>query len=90
MRIVNQAKPSNLLIGAVGLAAALGAAAGASAQDYTSWRSYAGGTHSSQYSALDQINRSNVDRLDVVWQLPVERNMLFIPIVVDGVKYVLR
>src|SRR5690606_29605427 len=50
------------------IAASLGASAlagiDAVAQDYTTWRSYAGGAHSSQYSALDQINKSNVHRLE--------------------------
>jgi len=78
------------LITAAAVAAALGALTTASAQDYTTWRSYAGGPHSSQYSALDQINKSNVHRLEVVWRLPVERNTLFNPIVVDGTMYVLR
>src|SRR5205814_5939384 len=29
------------------------------ARPYTTWTAYSGGAHSSQYSALDQINRSN-------------------------------
>jgi quinoprotein glucose dehydrogenase len=48
------------------------AAAGAHAQNgrqqerpYTTWRTYGGGGHSSQYSALDQINKSNVTQLTV-------------------------
>ncbi|MBN1239225.1 MAG: pyrroloquinoline quinone-dependent dehydrogenase [Gammaproteobacteria bacterium] len=60
------------------------------AQDYTTWRTYAGGAHSSQYSALDEIDRSNVDQLELVWSFPAgERSYLFNPIVVDGVMYVL-
>ncbi|HEX7079469.1 MAG TPA: PQQ-binding-like beta-propeller repeat protein [Gammaproteobacteria bacterium] len=76
---------------AAAVAATLGSAAStASAQDYTTWRTYGGGAHASQYSALDQINRSNVDELEVVWTFPVgDRNVLFNPIVVDGVMYVL-
>src|SRR5690606_15498233 len=51
---------------------------------------YGGGAHSSQYSALDQIDRSNVSRLEVVWTFPAgERGLLFNPVVVDGVMYVL-
>jgi len=75
---------------AAAVAAALVAFVSASAQDYTTWQSYAGGPHSSQYTALDQINKSNVARLEVVWRLPLEQNVLFNPIVVDGVMYVLR
>ncbi|HEX6995637.1 MAG TPA: PQQ-binding-like beta-propeller repeat protein [Gammaproteobacteria bacterium] len=90
MRTDHHAKPTKLLIAAAAAAAALGAGT-ASAQDYTTWRSYAGGPHSSQYTALDQINKSNVHRLEVVWRFPVgDRNVLFNPIVVDGVMYVLR
>ena len=37
-----------------------GRAGGHDAKPYTTWRSYAGGQHSSQYSALDQINKGNV------------------------------
>ncbi len=74
---------------AAGLAAALSAGA-AHAQPYTTWRAYAGGAHSAQYSALDQINKSNVAELEVVWKFPAgERSVLFNPIVVDGVMYVL-
>ena len=39
----------------------------AGAKPYTTWQSYAGGGHSSQYSALDQINRKNVAKLQVAW-----------------------
>ncbi len=46
--------------------------------------------HASQYSALDQINRSNVGELEVVWTFDAgESNRVFNPIVVDGVMYVL-
>lgn len=60
------------------------------AQDYSTWRTYSGGAHASQYSSLDQINKSNVDKLEVVWSFPAgQRNLVFNPIVVDGVMYVL-
>ena len=79
------------------LLAALGAAAAAQAQNgreperpYTTWRTYGGGGHSSQYSALDQIDKSNVAQLEVAWSFPVgERSFVFNPIVVDNVMYVL-
>ncbi|MFC3097454.1 outer membrane protein assembly factor BamB family protein [Alteraurantiacibacter palmitatis] len=35
--------------------------------DFVSWDGYLGGGDSSQYSALDQINRSNVSQLEVAW-----------------------
>lgn len=34
---------------------------------FRSWHSYQGGQGSNQYSALEQINRSNVDQLEVAW-----------------------
>jgi quinoprotein glucose dehydrogenase len=59
-------------------------------EPYTTWRTYGGGGHSSQYSALDQINKSNVTRLEVAWSFPVgERSFVFNPVVVDDVMYVL-
>jgi len=56
---------------------------------YTSWTAYGGGAHSSQYSALDRINRSNVSQLDVVWTFPVTGPgaVIFNPLVVNGVMY---
>jgi quinate dehydrogenase (quinone) len=59
-----------------------------SSKPYTTWTAYQGGSHSSQYSALDQINKSNVSRLDVAWTYPVNGNITFNPIVVDSVMYV--
>ncbi len=59
----------------------------AGAKPYTTWQSYAGGGHSSQYSALDQINRKNVATLQVAWSYPITGNSIFNPVVVDGVMY---
>jgi len=58
-----------------------------SAKPYTTWQSYAGGAHSSQYSALDQINTKNVAKLEVAWSLPITGNSIFNPVVIDGVMY---
>jgi glucose dehydrogenase len=57
---------------------------------HTSWNDYGGGADSSQYSALKQINRSNVANLQVAWKYPTGDGggYLFNPIVVDGVMYV--
>jgi quinoprotein glucose dehydrogenase len=56
---------------------------------YTTWTQYAGGAHSSQFTALDQINKNTVSKLEVAWTYPVgERQVTFNPIVVDGVMYV--
>src|SRR5437764_220764 len=54
---------------------------------YTTWTSYGGGAHSSQYSALKQINKSNVSQLQVVWTFPVSGTVIFNPLVIDSVMY---
>src|SRR5688500_3455870 len=51
----------------------------AQARPYTTWHSYAGGANSSQYSALDQINRKNVANLQVAWSVPITGNSIFNP-----------
>ena len=43
------------------------AAAGNEPARYTTWDTYSGGAHASQYSALDQIDKSNVNELEVAW-----------------------
>jgi glucose dehydrogenase len=58
------------------------------AKPYTTWTSYSGGAHSSQFSALNQINKSNVAQLEVVWTFPVTGTVIFNPLIVDGVMYV--
>ncbi len=64
--------------------------AAVSGADFTTWRSYSGGSHASQYSGLDQIDRSNVAGLEVAWSFPAgDRGFVFNPIVVDSVMYVL-
>jgi len=57
------------------------------ARPYTTWTAYSGGAHSSQYSALNQVNKSNVSQLHVVWTFPVTGTVIFNPLVVDGVMY---
>jgi quinoprotein glucose dehydrogenase len=63
----------------------------ASAQDHTGWRDYGGAADSAQYSALRQIDRSNVARLQVAWSFPTGDNQkyFFNPLMADGVLYVL-
>jgi quinoprotein glucose dehydrogenase len=62
-----------------------------SAQTYRTWSDYSGSADSAQYSALSQINRSNVGRLQVVWKYATgdNRKYAFNPLVVDGTMYVL-
>ncbi|MEX2399325.1 MAG: PQQ-binding-like beta-propeller repeat protein [Rhodothermales bacterium] len=56
---------------------------------YTTWHRYEGEPGATTFSAHDQIDRSNVDRLEVAWtymsQGAVESN----PIVVDSMMYVI-
>jgi glucose dehydrogenase len=60
-------------------------------RSFKTWSQFLGGADSSQYSALDQINRSNVARLQVAWTYATAdtRNYRFNPIVADGTMYVL-
>jgi quinoprotein glucose dehydrogenase len=58
--------------------------------DYVSWDAYLGGSESSQYSALDQINRSNVTELDVAWTFPTGTGgpPNLNPLIVNGNLYI--
>jgi quinoprotein glucose dehydrogenase len=59
---------------------------------YTTWSDYGGSADSMQYSALEQIDKTNVGQLEPVWFFPVadrKGNFGFNPIVVDRVMYVL-
>ena len=44
-----------------------GAAMLSAQQTRTTWRDYLGGPDSSHYSALKQIDKSNVNKLEVAW-----------------------
>ena len=70
---------------AVGLASVL------SAQTPSGWRDYSGSPDAAQYSALKQIDRSNVAQLEVAWTYPVgdDKYYFFNPIVIDTTMYVL-
>ena len=50
------------------------------AKPYTTWTTYSGGAHSSQYSALTQINKANVSQLEVAWTFPVTGTVIFNPL----------
>jgi quinoprotein glucose dehydrogenase len=57
---------------------------------YTTWSDYEGSPDSAQYSALTQINKSNVGGLQQVWFYPNGNNGFrygFNPVVVDVVMY---
>src|SRR5580704_9530063 len=57
---------------------------------HTGWTDYLGGPDSAQYSALKQINKSNVSQLQIAWTYPTgDKNSYdFNPVIVDGVMYV--
>jgi quinoprotein glucose dehydrogenase len=62
------------------------------APDYRSWSVVAGGPEGMRYSALDQINRTNVNRLELAWKFESGdefpgSEMQCNPIVVGGVLY---
>src|SRR5260370_1054451 len=62
-----------------------------SAQDHLTWRDYGGSPDAAQYSALRQIDRSNVNTLEIAWTYPTgdDGKYFFNPIMIDGVMYVL-
>jgi quinoprotein glucose dehydrogenase len=89
-------KPSTAIVLAAAAAAIVAtwftswSASAADDKPHTTWAEYLGGGDSNQYSALKQINKSNVKQLDVAWTYPAgEGTLRFNPIVVDGVMYVL-
>jgi quinoprotein glucose dehydrogenase len=81
-----------LILGTVGLAAQSGRGGGRNTRTndkpYTTWKAYGGGPHSSQFSALEEINKANVGQLQVAWSYPVNGTITFNPLVVDGVMFV--
>jgi quinoprotein glucose dehydrogenase len=58
-------------------------------QPRTTWHDYLGGSDSSHYSALKQINTSNVNKLQAAWTYPITEdvNYTFGPMVVDNIAY---
>ncbi len=73
------------------LLSTLAAAALVLGQSHRTWSDYGGAADSAQYSALDQINRTNVKQLKVAWTYPIDdaNHYSFGPLVVDNVMYVL-
>lgn len=71
---------------------AVKAADAGAARPYTQWRVYGGSPDDAQYSALKQINRSNVTKLKQVWFFPAGNNGFRYgsnPIIIDNVIYVI-
>src|SRR3954470_25061842 len=58
-------------------------------QTRTTWADYLGGPDSSHYSALNQINRENVDKLQIAWKYSTgdDLSYFFSPLVVDNMAY---
>lgn len=61
------------------------------AQTHTGWKEYGGATDAAQFSALTQINKTNVAQLEVAWVYPTgdKSKYFFNPIVIDNLMYVL-
>ncbi len=61
------------------------------AQNHAAWSDYGGSSDAAQYSALKQINRTNVNKLEIAWVYPTgdANKYFFNPLVVDGLIYVL-
>jgi quinoprotein glucose dehydrogenase len=61
------------------------------AQTHKTWADYGGNADSAQYSELEQINRSNVSKLEIAWTYPTGdgNKYFFNPIVVDNIMFVL-
>lgn len=59
--------------------------------DHIGWDGYLGGGDSSQFSALDQINKSNVAQLELAWTYSAGEGQppRFNPVVANGMMYVL-
>ncbi len=58
-------------------------------QSYTTWTRYEAEPGATSFSALDQINRSNIDQLEVVWHYETPEAADLNPIVVDTMMYVI-
>jgi quinoprotein glucose dehydrogenase len=78
------------LLGAVML---YGASGGDEPRPYTTWSAFGGSLDSMQYSALSQINKANVAKLELVWSYAATGEggpgrFSFSPLVIDNVMYV--
>jgi quinoprotein glucose dehydrogenase len=61
-------------------------------EPYANWTSYGGAADTAQYSSLKQIDKANVNKLQLAWFHPVEgqvNRFTFNPLIVDGVMFVL-
>lgn len=88
---------AGLMLGIAGLSvffvlnSSSGSASTTEVQGHRTWSDYLGSADSAQYSALTQVNKSNVDQLQQVWFYPAGNNGFrfgFNPIVIDNLMYV--
>src|SRR5580700_4278678 len=90
-----QVRVGSLCMMAAGAALALSIAARVSSQGvsppHSTWSTYLGDPDGSHYTALTQINRSNVDKMELAWSYDTgnERAYEFNPIVVGKTMYVI-
>ena len=54
------------------------------------WNQYLGSSDSAQFSSLDQIDRSNVDQLEVVWSYPTGGGNITFPVAAGNGSFGLR
>src|SRR6476646_10854848 len=61
------------------------------AQNYKVWTDNGGGPDNSHFSALSQITKENVGKLDVAWSYPSNDTISYVwnPLIVGNVMYVL-
>ncbi|HXJ38650.1 MAG TPA: PQQ-binding-like beta-propeller repeat protein, partial [Bryobacteraceae bacterium] len=78
-------------IGLSVLAGLLAVANGTAQPPHRTWSDYLGGSDSAHYSALKQMDRSNVAKIAEAWRFPTGDNTAYVfsPIVVDNLMYVL-
>ena len=58
-----------------------------SSKNYTPWTRFEGEPEATSFSPLDQIDRSNVDQLEIAWTYSPGEVTDFVPIVVDSIVY---
>ncbi|WP_137681405.1 PQQ-binding-like beta-propeller repeat protein [Aurantiacibacter suaedae] len=80
-----------LALGACSTVPGEGTSAAAPSLANVEWDAYLGGQDSAQYSPLDQVNRGNVNQLEVAWEFPTGEGQppRFNPIVAGGRMIVL-
>src|SRR5262245_59981870 len=91
MSIIQRRSIAVALLIAASLSALVRAEPSEAGRSFKTWSQYLGGADSSQYSSLDQINKSTVSQLEVAWRYPSgdTRSYRFNPIVIDGTMFVL-